>query len=152
MIVRELQKDSRLSNVALAARVGLSEGAVRRRIDRMLSEGKISFSVFANNEFMGRPLHAMVQIQCEPGTVDRILDEVVAMNELSYVYQCTGQFEIQVVGYFESTDELRAFTNERLGELNGIAEIRTVIILRVGKRNQEWLDDNPAVADAAGED
>lgn len=135
-IIRELQRNARQTNVALAEKVGLSEGAVRRRIDRMVSEGHLHFAVVADAEYMGFRLHVLFQIQTDPDSAEQLIDQLVAMGELSYVYHCTGQFNVCVVGYFESTDELREFTTGRLGMLDGVVEVRTVMIMRVAKRSQ----------------
>lgn len=137
MIIQELQKDARQSNVALAAKLGLSEGAIRRRVERLVSEGHLRFVAVADPAYMGYTIHVMVRIQTEPDMADEVVDELVAMDELSYVYNCTGQFNIAVVGYFRSTEELREFTADRLGKLSGVVELRTVVILRVAKRSQE---------------
>ena len=150
MIIRELQRDSRQSNVALAAKLGLSEGAVRRRIDKLVSEGHLRFMAIAEPSYMGHALHVMIRIQTEPDMTDKVIDDLVAMRELSYVYNCTGQFNITTVGYFRTTEDLRAFTAEKVGKLPGVVELRTVMILRVAKRTQEWdlgLDELPGTSD-----
>ncbi|MGB4136067.1 MAG: Lrp/AsnC family transcriptional regulator [Microbacterium sp.] len=137
MIIHELQRDARQSNVALAAKLGISEGAIRRRVDRLVRDGHVRFIAIADPAYMGYALHVMIRIQTEPDKGDQVIDDLVAMPELSYVYHCTGQFNIAVVGYFRSTDDLREFTSDRLGRLPGVVEVRTVIILRVAKRSQE---------------
>lgn len=152
MIVRELQRDSRQSNVALAAKLGLSEGAVRRRIEKLVSDGHLRFMAIAEPAYMGRALHVMIRIQTEPDMTDQVIDDLVAMRELSYVYNCTGQFNIATVGYFRSTEDLREFTAVKLGKLNGVVELRTVMILKVAKRSQEWgldLDEAEAALESA---
>ena len=138
MIIRELQRDSRQSNVALASKLGLSEGAVRRRIEKLVSEGNLRFMAIAEPAYMGRALHVMIRIQTEPDMTDVVIDRLVEMRELSYVYNCTGQFNIATVGYFRSTEDLREFTTTKLGKLHGIVELRTVMILRTAKRSPEW--------------
>lgn len=136
LIIRELQRDARQSNVALAAKVGISEGAVRRRIERLVHDGHLRFVAIADPAYMGYDLHVMIRIQAEPDKGDQVIDDLAAMSELSYVYNCTGQFNIAVVGYFRNTEELRTFTSDRIGRLPGVVEVRTVIILRVAKRSQ----------------
>ncbi|WP_166355232.1 Lrp/AsnC family transcriptional regulator [Phytoactinopolyspora limicola] len=142
LIILELLRDARQSNVALAKKVGLSEGAVRRRIEKLVESGRLIFTVVPDAAYMGRNVHAMIRIQSAPGATERLVDELVSMHELSYVYHCTGQFDITVVGFFKSNDELREFTTGKLGKTDGIVEIRTVITLRVAKRFHEWSLDN----------
>lgn len=135
LIIRELQNDARASNVAVAAKVGLSEGAVRRRIERLVADGHLHFAALADAEYMGYRLHVMFQIQTDPSAAETLIDAMVGLDQLSYVYHCMGQFNVCAVGYFESLDDARAFTTEELGQLDGLVEVRTVMIMRVAKRS-----------------
>ncbi|MFI0423670.1 hypothetical protein C1I98_27560 [Spongiactinospora gelatinilytica] len=146
-IVRELVRDPRQSNVALAAKVGLSEGSVRRRVERLVAEGHLHFAAIASAPFMGRPVHTLFEIQSAPGATDDLIEKLAAMPEMAYVYHVTGQFDIIAVGYFASSNEMRTFWTGRLGNLDGVMESRTVMVLRVAKRLHEWardiaIDDN----------
>jgi Lrp/AsnC family transcriptional regulator for asnA, asnC and gidA len=147
-IIRELVQDPRQSNVALAAKVGLSEGSVRRRIDRLLTEGKLQFSAIPSAAFMGRPVHTLFEIQSAPGATEQLIDKLAGMPEMAYVYHVTGQFDIIAVGYFSSTNTMRRFWTERLGHLEGVMESRSVMVLQVAKRVHEWARD---LADDDGE-
>lgn len=147
-IIRELVQDPRQSNVALAAKVGLSEGSVRRRIDRLLTEGKLQFSAIPSAAFMGRPVHTLFEIQSAPGATEQLLEKLAGMAEVAYVYHVTGQFDIIAVGYFSSTNTMRRFWTERLGHLDGVMESRSVMVLQVAKRVHEWARD---LADDDGE-
>jgi Lrp/AsnC family transcriptional regulator for asnA, asnC and gidA len=140
-IIRELVQDPRQSNVALAAKVGLSEGSVRRRIDRLLTEGKLQFSAIPSAAFMGRPVHTLFEIQSAPGATEQLIEKLAGMPEVAYVYHVTGQFDIIAVGYFSSTNTMRRFWTERLGHLEGVMESRSVMVLRVAKRAHEWSRD-----------
>ncbi|GAA1565513.1 hypothetical protein GCM10009827_103870 [Dactylosporangium maewongense] len=140
-IIRELVQDPRQTNVALAAKVGLSEGSVRRRIDRLLAEGKLQFSAIPSAPFMGRPVHTLFEIQSAPGATEQLIDKLAGMPEMAYVYHVTGQFDIIAVGYFASTNTMRRFWTERLGHLEGVMESRSVMVLRVAKRAHEWARD-----------
>ncbi|WP_283136552.1 Lrp/AsnC family transcriptional regulator [Rhizohabitans arisaemae] len=148
-IIRELVRDPRQTNVALAAKVGLSEGSVRRRVERLVAEGQLHFAAIPSAPFMGRPVHTLFEIQSAPGATEQLIEQLVAMPEISYVYHVTGQFDIVAVGYFASSNEMRTFWTERLGNLDGLMESRTVMVLRVAKRAHEWardiaIDDAPA--------
>ncbi len=140
-IIRELVQDPRQTNVALAAKVGLSEGSVRRRLDRLITEGQVHFAVIPSAAFMGRPVHTLFEIQSAPGSTEQLIDKLVAMPEIAYVYHVTGQFNIIAVGYFSSSNAMRTFWTEQLGRLDGLMESRSVMVLRVAKRAHEWARD-----------
>ena len=147
-IIQELQRNARLSNVAIAKKVGLSEGAVRRRIDKLVTSGQIHFAAIPGPSYLGRSIHAIIRIQSEPAHTEALVDELSKMSELSYVYHCTGQFDLMVVGYFRSNDEIRDFKTARLGGREGLREMETQLVLRVAKRAYEW----PRPAKSAGTD
>ena len=149
-IILELVRDSRQSNVAVAKKLGISEGAVRRRIDRLIEDGDLTFSAVPRPAYMGRPVHTLFRIQSAPGENASLLAHITAMPEISYVYHVTGQFDLIAVGYFASNEAMRRFWTERLGKLEGVMESTSVMVLDVAKRMHEWArdiaDDEPTPA------
>lgn len=128
-IVRELQRDARQSNVSLGRAVGLTEGAVRRRIEILLSSGALRFTVEADPELLGFSSHALLRIRCAPHLIDEVIAALSEMPELERVYHCTGQFDVTAVAHFPSTAALRDFTTTRLGAISGVVEMQSELIL-----------------------
>lgn len=127
----ELQRDGRQSNVSIAKRVGLTEGAVRRRIDNLIESGAIRFTVAVDPAYLDRDSAAILRIRCAPHLVDEVLGELSSAPELAHLYLCTGPFDITAVGYFSSNAELREFQTARLGSIAGIVEIQSDVVLQV---------------------
>lgn len=150
-IILELVREPRQSNVAVAKTLGISEGSVRRRVDRLIEDGDLTFSAVPRPAYMGRPVHTLFEIQSAPGEGDALIEQITAMPEISYVYHVTGQFDVIAVGYFASNEAMRQFWTERLGRLDGVMESRSVMVLRVAKRMHEWArdiaDDDPTTDD-----
>jgi Lrp/AsnC family transcriptional regulator, regulator for asnA, asnC and gidA len=146
-IILELVRDPRQSNVSVAKKLGISEGAVRRRVERLVERGDLTFSAMPRPAYMGRPVHTLFRLQSAPGRNADLLAHITAMPEISYVYHVTGQFDLIAVGYFASNDAMRRFWTERLGSLDGVLESTSVMVLRVAKRMHEWArdiaDDDP---------
>ena len=137
-LVRELQSDARQSNVALARKVKLTEGAVRRRIDNLLTRGALRIVAVAEPEILGLHTHAVIGLRVDIDRIEPLSDELASMRELSYVYQTAGQFDIIVVGFFASTEQLRMFLIKRLGQLQGVKGTDTYVVLRTMKRSLRW--------------
>jgi Lrp/AsnC family transcriptional regulator for asnA, asnC and gidA len=137
-LVRELQSDARQSNVALARKVKLTEGAVRRRIDNLLTRGALRIVAVADPETLGLHTHAVIGLRVDIDRIEPLSDELAGMRELSYVYQTAGQFDIIVVGFFASTEQLRVFLTKRLGQLHGVKGTDTYVVLRTMKRSLRW--------------
>lgn len=137
-IILELVQNPRQSNVAIAKTLEISEGSVRRRVDRLIEEGNITYSVVPQPAYMGLPVHTLFNIQSVPGHNDELVEQIKAMPEISYVYHVTGQFDIIAVGYFASNEDMGRFQTEKLGRLPGVMESRSLMVLRVAKRQHEW--------------
>lgn len=137
-LIRELQSDARQSNVALAQKVGLTEGAVRRRIDNLLKTGEFRIVAIGDPELLGLRTHAVIGIRADMNRLEDLSAELTAMRELSYVYETTGQYDIMIVGFFASNDQLREFLTRKLARVEGVISSDTFLVMRTAKRSFRW--------------
>ena len=137
-LLRELQTDARQSNVALAKKIGLTEGAVRRRIEKLLHTGKFRVVAVGDPELLGLQTHAVIGLKVELTRIEQLSAELARMRELSYVYETTGQFDIIVVGFFASNDQMREFLTRKLARLEGVIDSDTFLVMRTVKRSFRW--------------
>lgn len=128
-ILRELRHDPRQSNVAIGRKVDLSEGAVRRRIDNLVTAGHLRFTVAVDPGFEGRTSHALTRLRCAPHLIGEVMSALARIPELETVYLCTGQFDITAIGHFTSTEEFREFVTSRLGAIPGVVEMQSELVL-----------------------
>ena len=59
-IVQLLQTDGRRSNVDMARELGLSESTIRKRLERLLSDGELRIASFLNPALVGFPTQALI--------------------------------------------------------------------------------------------
>ena len=137
-LIRELQSDARQSNVALAQKVGLTEGAVRRRIDNLLKTGEFRIVAIGDPELLGLRTHAVIGIRADMNRLEELTAELSAMRELSYVYETTGQYDIMIVGFFASNEQLREFLTRKLAKVEGVISSDTFLVMRTVKRSFRW--------------
>ncbi len=91
-ILQLLKEDGRATNAEVGTRIGLSEGAVRRRIARMRTEGTIlRFTAVT------RPLgpEGLVLIRCRPGRTASILEHV--RNRATEVFESSGEYDLGAI-------------------------------------------------------
>ncbi|MBD3192618.1 MAG: AsnC family transcriptional regulator [Candidatus Heimdallarchaeota archaeon] len=101
-ILEILKKNARTKNVTIAEKVGLTEGAVRRRIEKMIESGEIvKFTIESSAEFEGIVL-IKTELQQIPGVRAKIEKYVDRMFELA------GDYDIAAL--------IQAFTIEKLNE------------------------------------
>lgn len=134
-LLQELQQNARQTNIELAAKVGLTEGAIRRRLAKLLGSGLLRIVAVADPELFGLTIHAVIGLKVDVSRAREIAAAAAEMPELSYVYETAGQFDIIVVGYFTSTDEMRDFLQQKLVALPGIRSTDTFLVMRTVKRS-----------------
>ena len=146
-LIRELQTDARQTNVALAKKVGLTEGAVRRRVDQLLSSGMIRIAAVADPSALGLQRHAIIGLRVESSRTEELSAALGQMRELSYVYETAGSYDIIVAGFFASDEQLRIFLTRTVARLPGVLRTETFYVMRTVKRSYRWgeADDAPAV-------
>ena len=60
------------------------------------------------------------------------------MRELSYVYETTGQYDVMIVGFFASNEQLREFLTRTLAKVEGVISSDIFLVMRTVKRSFRW--------------
>ena len=88
-IIEQLQEDGRRPYAAIGKAVGLSEAAVRQRVQRLLDAGVMQIVAVTDPLQVGFPRQAMIGIRCE-GDVEAVADKLAEMAEVDYVVITAG--------------------------------------------------------------
>ena len=88
-IIRELQRDGRRPYTSIARAVGLSEAAVRQRVQRLLDAGVMQIVAVTDPLRVGFHRAAMVGIRVD-GDVREVATALAASDEIDYVVICSG--------------------------------------------------------------
>src|ERR687886_2598880 len=83
-IIEQLQRDGRMSYAALAKVVGLSEAAVRQRVQRLLDAGVMQIVAVTDPLTLGFARQVMVGIRVS-GDIRPVADALAAIPEVDYV-------------------------------------------------------------------
>jgi Lrp/AsnC family transcriptional regulator, leucine-responsive regulatory protein len=133
-ILRELQRNARITNAELAARVGLSPTPCWNRVRRLEQAGIITgYTAILNQAVLGLPDTVIIEV-----TLDRHDDETLerfgrALSELPEVieaYLVTGQYDYIIKIAVAGTAGYEAFLRERLYKVPGIRHTRSSFALR----------------------
>jgi len=133
-LIRELQNDSRQINTEVAAKLGISESTVRRRIVNLVRKGMVKFTVIINPEALGFPLSAHMAFQIQPDKIEEVAGKIAAIDALYSVSVVAGRWDIVTSGYFRSMGEIYKLVSDELGKIQGIIKTETMIILQRTKR------------------
>lgn len=128
-ILNILKEDGRASFVKIGKLVGLSEAAVRRRIQNLIKRGVIKR--FTAEVDVGRGVNAISLISVAPSTPTHDVSEKLRnLKGVEVVYEITGQYDIAVIISAPNIAEINKCIDD-IRKVNGVANTNSIIILRV---------------------
>lgn len=136
-IIAELQQDGRRSYAAIAERVGLSESAVRARVQRLLDAGVMQVVAVTDPMQLGFPRQALIGIEVA-GDLTSVADALAAMPEVDYVVITAGSFDILIELVCTDDDQLLEILSRRIRGLPGVRRTETFVYLRLVKQTYAW--------------
>jgi Lrp/AsnC family transcriptional regulator for asnA, asnC and gidA len=134
-IIEALQENGRESFRRIAARLEVSEGTVRARYARLVSEGILQVVAVTNPLGLGFDQALIgVKTNCPPSA---IADEISRWPEADYVVVTAGRFDLVVEVVAADRQELLEMTN-RMRELDGVVSTETFFYLEMWKQLYDW--------------
>lgn len=128
--------NGRRSYADIASEVGLSETAVRRRMERLVRERCLIFSAYVEPEALGYHLEFLVWLRMTYRELDRAAAELAAHREVRYLSATAGSAELVCEVVLPEQGDLYAFTTEVLGRLPGL--VTADIGVEIGNRKRAW--------------
>jgi Lrp/AsnC family transcriptional regulator for asnA, asnC and gidA len=138
-IITLLQVDGRMSNVDIARSVGVAEATVRKRIDRLLKEGVIRVVGVPAVDKLGLEVETIIMLRVDLGQVQKIGEQLAAMDEVRSVKYATGEYDIILEAVFPSDEQLLDFLTRRMARIQGIYATATSHVLKSIKEGCDWL-------------
>jgi Lrp/AsnC family transcriptional regulator, regulator for asnA, asnC and gidA len=135
-IIEQLQQDGRRSYARIASAVGLSEAAVRQRVQRLLDAGVMQIVAVTDPMQVGFPRQAMVGVRAR-GDVRSAADKLAAMPEVDYVVVTAGSFDVILEIVCEDDDRLLD-TVARIRSVDGVESTETFVYLGLRKQTYAW--------------
>jgi Lrp/AsnC family transcriptional regulator, regulator for asnA, asnC and gidA len=136
-IIEQLQLDGRRSYAAIGKAVGLSEAAVRQRVQRLTEAGVMQVVAVTDPLELGFDRQAMIGIKAE-GALEPIADELAKMDEIEYVVITAGSFDILAEVLCESDEHLLQVLSERVRQIEGVKATETFVYLKLVKQTYSW--------------
>jgi Lrp/AsnC family transcriptional regulator for asnA, asnC and gidA len=136
-IVRELQLDGRLPYAKLGPRVGLSQAAVRQRVQRLIENGVMQVVAVTDPLTLGFGLQAMVGVEVD-GDLRAAAAKLAKVDEVAYVVVTTGRFDLLVEVVCRDNEQLLTIVNDVIRALPGIRTAETFTYLHLEKQTYSW--------------
>jgi Lrp/AsnC family transcriptional regulator for asnA, asnC and gidA len=136
-IIEQLQQDGRRSYAEIGKAVGLSEAAVRQRVQKLTDAGVMQVVAVTDPMQLGFYRQAMVGIRVT-GDTARVAERLGTLDAVDYVVLTAGSFDILAEVVCESDDDLIELLNERIRAIDGVVSTETFVYLRLHKQFYNW--------------
>lgn len=136
-IIAELQQDGRRSYASIGKVVGLSEAAVRQRVQRLIDSGVMQVVAVTDPMELGFARQAMIGVRVQ-GPLETIADELANLPEVDYVVITAGSFDILVEAVCESDEALLTLISEKIRAIPGVLATETFMYLHLRKQTYSW--------------
>ena len=136
-IIEQLQEDGRRSYAEIGNAVGLSEAAVRQRVQKLTEAGVMQVVAVTDPMQLGFYRQAMIGLRCS-GDTRAIADKLAALEAVDYVVLTAGSFDIMAEVVCESDEDLINLLNEQIRKLEGVVSTETFVYLKLHKQLYNW--------------
>ncbi|HEY0934883.1 MAG TPA: Lrp/AsnC family transcriptional regulator [Trebonia sp.] len=135
-IIEQLQADGRQSYAAIGKAVGLSEAAVRQRVQRLHEAGIMQIVAVTDPLKLGFRRQAMIGLRCD-GDPQKIADHLAGMDEIDYVVLTAGSFDLLLEVVCEDDDHLLEILG-RVRAIPSVTSTETFVYLKLRKQTYTW--------------
>ena len=136
-IIEQLQQDGRRSYAAIGKVVGLSEAAVRQRVQRLVDSGVMQVVAVTDPIELGFARQAMVGIRVT-GPLEPVADALAELPEVDYVVITAGSYDLLAELVCESDDHLLSLISGKIRAIDGVVSTETFMYLRLRKQTYSW--------------
>ena len=136
-IIEQLQQDGRRPYTQIAPAVGLSEAAVRQRVQRLIDSGVMQIVGVTDPKMIGFGRQAMIGLTVE-GDTRKVADAVAAFEEVVYVVLTAGSLDVLVEVVVEDDEHLLDLLNNKIRAIDGVRDTETFLYLRIHKETYAW--------------
>jgi Lrp/AsnC family transcriptional regulator for asnA, asnC and gidA len=135
-IIEQLQQDGRRSYAAIGKAVGLSEAAVRQRVQRLIETGAMQIVAVTDPMTLGFLRQTMIGIRCG-GELERVASHLASLEEIDYVVITAGSFDLLIEVVCENDDQLLDILS-RIRAIPSVTTTETFVYLKLCKQTYGW--------------
>jgi Lrp/AsnC family transcriptional regulator for asnA, asnC and gidA len=136
-IIEELQLDGRRSYQRIGEAVGLSEGAVRARVARLLRSDAIRIVAVTDPAALGFRMRATVGLRID-GHPDAVAERLGPIPEVDYVVSTAGRFDLLIEVQCEDQERFYELLNDTIKVIPGVRDTETFVYLKLHKQTYPW--------------
>jgi Lrp/AsnC family transcriptional regulator for asnA, asnC and gidA len=136
-IIAQLQEDGRRPYATIGKAIGLSEAAVRQRVQRLIDTGVMQVVAVTDPVQVGLARQAMVAISVS-GNVESVAEALGKIDEVDYLVITAGSYDLLAEVVVTDDDQLLELINERIRAVPGVMRTETFLYLKLSKQTYNW--------------
>ena len=136
-IIEQLQDDGRRSYAEIGKAVGLSEAAVRQRVQKLTDSGVMQIVAVTDPLQLGFYRQAMIGLKVS-GDTRLVADALAEIPSVDFVVLTAGSFDVMAEVVFESDEDLIALLNSEIRTIEGVLSTETFVYLKLHKQLYNW--------------
>lgn len=137
-MIELLQRDGRISNTEIAKQIGISEGTVRTRLNRLINEEYIQIVAVSNPMKLGFNIVGAIRIHVDTVKMNHVIGELKKIKELWFLVHTTDGTCIDSEFIVKSLDDLNVLLLEKINQIEGIIRLETSIFMKYIRRRYDW--------------
>lgn len=135
-IIELLQADGRMPYTRVAAEVGLTEGAIRQRVQRLTDAGVMQIVAVTDPLSLGVRRVAMVGVRVT-GDVEETAAAIAALTEVEYLIATSGRYDAMFEVIVDDDEHLMRLLSS-LRRRKDVVEVESFVCLKVFKQTFSW--------------
>ena len=135
-LIRELQTNGRKPYGAIGKVVGLSEAAVRGRVQRLVETGIIQIVAVTDPVQLGYRRQAMIGVNTS-GDLDALADQLRATDGIDYIVAAAGRFDMLLEVFTADDDDLLDLVM-RIRRIPGVDHTEVFTYLRLIEQRYDY--------------
>jgi Lrp/AsnC family transcriptional regulator for asnA, asnC and gidA len=136
-IIEQLQVDGRRSYAEIGKAVGLSEAAVRQRVQKLTDSGVMQVVAVTDPMQLGFYRQAMIGLRVS-GDTTTVADALSRIPAVDYVVLTAGSFDILAEIVCENDEDLIELLNKKIRAIPGVNSTETFVYLKLHKQFYNW--------------
>ncbi|QDI91626.1 Lrp/AsnC family transcriptional regulator [Salicibibacter halophilus] len=139
-ILSMLQDDGKCSYSKIARNIGVSEGTVRGRINKMLKNEVFEFIIHTNPYKIGLHVQAIIGLETRVGYHDAIACQLQPHRSVRFIGAFSGKHDLIIQAFFRDNEELVSFVDQTLSGIEGIISVDVNVELKQYKDTFSYVD------------
>ncbi len=136
-IIEQLQEDGRRPYATIGKAVGLSEAAVRQRVQKLVDSGVMQIVAVTDPMQIGFARQAMIAISAS-GDIESVADKLAQLDEVDYIVVTAGSFDLFAEVVVEDDEHLLRLVNGQIRSIDGVTRTETFLYLKLVKQTYNW--------------